>query len=335
MRPYFACFLLTACASTTAPRAPATAKLRLRELESATKAPGNVTVYFMSEGEDQGLTTDKLRVLEDLQPISSYEAQIAITNPLPAVYYTLVLVDLSSSVTATQKRETLESTMQIFKNKAGPNHKVAVCAFDGSQKIVLMGDFDSTAEQTTATLASYTPKDPSTNLNGAILHGLNYLNESLMKAEHTVKLGTLVVITDGTDRARWVSAEDMLNKVEDSPLHLFVVGLGGELNKERLTRIGKTGRVVIEPQAEEVGRTFDGLLEAYDRHVRRIYAVSYCSPARAGAHELRVETVTAEGVKVWLDKPFSATGFGPGCDPAAPLPVSGALKRPQRAVLAK
>ena len=42
--------------------------------------------------------------------------------------------------------------------------------------------------------------------------------------------------------------------------------------------------------------------------------LSYCSPSRAGEHEVEIEAV-AEGTSGRLAYRFNATGFGPNCDP--------------------
>jgi len=58
-----------------------------------------------------------------------------------------------------------------------------------------------------------------------------------------------------------------------------------------------------------------------DARTKSFYLLSYCSPARAGKHEVRVEAVVKEGKGEKtgsLVSSFDATGFAPGCDPSTP-----------------
>ena len=90
-------------------------------------------------------------------------------------------------------------------------------------------------------LATFKPKDPSTNLNGAVVKALDELDNSLGKATQPLKFGTLVVFTDGTDRANRVSADDMRQHVSEKPFDVFAIGLGAEIKEQQLRQIGKSG----------------------------------------------------------------------------------------------
>ena len=64
-----------------------------------------------------------------------------------------------------------------------------------------------------------------------------------------------------------------------------------------------------------MGVSFDKIAERIAGYSKRFYLLSYCSPARAGEHELTVEPVTAEGKRGTVSYRFTAAGFGPNCDP--------------------
>jgi hypothetical protein len=54
--------------------------------------------------------------------------------------------------------------------------------------------------------------------------------------------------------------------------------------------------------------------------------LSYCSPARAGLHEVTVEAVRGEAYgRVTYE--FDAAGFGPQCNPSAPPPFAIGTQR--------
>src|SRR5438105_1411648 len=86
---------ITACAS---------ANLRLGLIDASAQRPSNVAVYFTVDTADgepvAGLTADAFRILEDGQPVSQLESKQTILNPeVAATHYTLLLVDMSGSVT--------------------------------------------------------------------------------------------------------------------------------------------------------------------------------------------------------------------------------------------
>ena len=80
-------------------------------------------------------------------------------------------------------------------------------------------------------LATFKPKDPSTNLHGAVAKGLETLKSELAHAEHPLRFGTLVVFTDGTDHAGRVSRDDMMKAVNESEYDIFAIGLGAEISE--------------------------------------------------------------------------------------------------------
>ena len=83
-------------------------------------------------------------------------------------------------------------------------------------------------------LATFKPKDPSTNLNGAVVKALDELDNALGKATQPLKFGTLVVFTDGTDRANRVPGADMQQHIREKPFDVFAIGLGAEIKPDQL-----------------------------------------------------------------------------------------------------
>ncbi len=114
-----------------------------------------------------------------------------------------------------------------------------------------------------------------------------------------------VVFTDGTDRA-----------ARDAEIGLYAIGLGGEVDPEEIRRLGRDGSVHVS-QNDAVVAAFEQIAEKIQGLASRFYLLSYCSPARAGAHELEVEAVRGEE-KGSLSYEFDAEGFEPGCDPSTP-----------------
>src|SRR5215475_13735691 len=187
--------------------------LNVRRVNSSEKKPNNVWVFFtVDAGKDDpvgGLSADDFKIYEDGDLISKYESKQTIQNPeVAAVMYTLLLVDMSGSVTESGQADTLVDAAKSFSDRVGKTQKVGVYAFDGEEKIHSVVPFTEAKGQVEGGLEGlkkYKPKDPSTNLHGAVVEGLRELKSSLDKEKKPLKFGTLVLFTDGTDRAGRVS----------------------------------------------------------------------------------------------------------------------------------
>ncbi len=306
--------------------------LVLRTVDQSVYKPGNIAVYFTVEGVNgepvPGMKSEELRIYEDGEVVSRFESGHTLINPLPYVNYTLVLVDISNSVLQSGYLRQVQPLLTATTKRASPNNLVAVYLFDGSPKLTELSAFDSAAKN--VELVGVAPADPSTNLNGAIVDGLKLLDDTVSRAEQPLKLGTLVVMTDGSDHASRVPQRAMLAALDHSDLDIIVIGTGAETDKAKLERLGQDGMLLMKPTAEQLATSLDDVFSRIERSTKRFYLLSYCSPARAGQHELAIEAVAANGAKGRLKYKFSAAGFGPGCDAKAPVPASDALNKPQR-----
>lgn len=301
--------------------------LTITRVQTAADEPSNVAVYFKVEDQNGepvgGMTAEQFEIYEDDELVSIHESKQTILNPeVAASHYTLLLVDMSGSVTESEDFPMISEAATLFTSQVEANNKVAIYAFDGSEKIHKISDFTGSAGGAQAranSLAGFSPKDPSTNLNGAILQGLEVLDEGLEKAENPLRIGTLVVFTDGTDRAARVSEAEMLGAVRDTPYDVFAIGLGEELSEKDLQQIGKSGTALAR-DSSEIKTAFETIGKRIEQMTKSYYLLSYCTPARAGTHTV---TITGkhmpEGKKKEvtgsLETEFDATGFDKGCDP--------------------
>ena len=77
--------------------------LRLTPIKATSNRPSNVVVYFKVENGKEpvgGLTAESFKIFEDGDPISQFESKQTILNPeVAASHYTLLLVDMSGSIT--------------------------------------------------------------------------------------------------------------------------------------------------------------------------------------------------------------------------------------------
>jgi len=303
--------------------------IKVTRINSEQKQPNNVWVFFTVEkGRDPvgGLEARDFKIYEDGQLVSTYESQQVIQNPeVAAVMYTLLLLDVSGSITESGQIEPLVESAKLFVERVGKTQKVAVYAFDGEERIHPVVPFTNTEgalEGGLEGLKNHKPRDPSTNLNGAVVQGLAMLEKSLAREQKPLKFGTLVVFSDGADRAGRVTREELQEELKkDNYKHyeMFAIGIGdpAELEQARLSDIGRNGTEEGTDRAK-VKQGFEKVAASIEAHTKRFYLLSYCTPARRGTHAVRIE-VDSERVKGKgsLEYKFDAEGFGPPptCDP--------------------
>jgi hypothetical protein len=299
--------------------------LNLTMIDASVQRPSNVAVYFTvdtAEGEPvPGLNVMAFKIYEDGQPISALESQQTILNPeVSASHFTLLLIDMSGSVTGSGDLPVIVEAAKGFSQRVEKYQKVSIYAFDGSTSIRQIGSADQ--------LASFSAKDPSTNLNGAIVEGLKVLHQQMSSSTTPLTFGTLVVFTDGTDRAGRVPREQLDDQLDKSNVDVLTIGVGAEIDGGELRNIGRNGAIVTKDRAQ-IATSFEAAAARVEAMSNRYYLLGYCSPARAGKHVVRIET-TANGKKGSLEYEFDARGFGPNCDPNRPPSFS--VKRPKRVV---
>lgn len=305
--------------------------LNVTRINSAQKKPNNVWVFFtVDAGKNDpvgGLTADDFKIYEDGDLVSKYESKQTIQNPeVAAVMYTMLLVDMSGSVSESGQADALVDAAKSFSDRVGKTQKVGVYAFDGAPDIHSVVPFTEAQGQVEGGLEGlrkYKAKDPSTNLHGAVIAGLRELKKNLDREHKPLKFGTLVVFTDGTDRAARVSRDEMKKEIDDDQYknyEMLAIGVGAEIEKAHLEDIGKDGTELVSDQAK-VKDAFDKMAARIEQHMKRFYLLSYCTPSRKGEHEVTIEAVRKEpSGSGSLKYKFTADGFGPppDCDPNAP-----------------
>lgn len=310
---------ITACTSLT-----------LTRLNSAQRKPNNVWVFFTVERGDEpvaGLQAEDFQIYEDGDLVSVYESKQVIQNPeVAAVMYTMLLLDVSGSISESGSADQLVDAAELFTSRVGKTQKVGVYAFDGEKEIKSVVPFteaQGAVEGGLEGLRTYKPKDPSTNLHGAVMEGLKELKKQLDKEKKPLKFGTLVVFTDGTDRAARFSREDMkqeMLKEQYKDYEMYAIGVGAEIKKAGLGDIGRDGTELAN-ESTGVKAAFERVADRIERHTKRFYLLSYCTPARKGQHTVRIVANSKDPKGSGdLEWDFSADGFGPppDCDPNTP-----------------
>jgi hypothetical protein len=292
--------------------------LKLQLVDASVRKPSNVAVYFTVDthgGEPVAdLTPQDFCIYEDGQPVSMLESKQTILQPeVAAIHYTLLLVDMSGSVVDSGDMPALIQAAQSFADRVGPYQKVAVYTFDGSPHLTPVVGFGGNVRGGVGALANRRPRDPSTNLNGGVIEGVRILSQQMEHAPVPLRFGTLVVFTDGTDRAHRASAEDVSRALDGAGFETYVIGVGQEVDKGQLQKIGRSGTFASQNRGD-IQKGFDEIGARIEAASRRYYLLSYCSPSRAGEHDVEVEA-HARSTSGRLRYHFDANGFGPNCDP--------------------
>jgi len=273
-----------------------------------------------------GLAADKFRIYEDGQPVSQLESKQTILNPeVAAAPNLLLLIDMSGSVSESDDVGVIVDSARQFGARVQKYQKVAVYAFDGSKEIHRVVGFTAGPQEAIESLSGFKPKDPSTNLNGAVVEALAVLRAQMRSSSLPLTFGTLVVFTDGTDRAHRVPKTKLHEELALAEVDVMVIGVGNELDEAELRAIGKDGAILTKDRAQ-IASAFEQAAARVEAFSRRYYLLGYCSPARAGAHEVRIETIV-DGDAGALGYQFNAAGFGPECDPTRKPSFN--LKRPK------
>jgi hypothetical protein len=289
-------------------------------LATAAQRPSNVGAYVaVSDGETplSELQSSNFHVYENGQLVPSEQTQLTLLDPnLVAAHQVVLLVDMSGAKTAEARTLAAKAALG-FVQKVAPREAVSVFAFDGGQNLVPIAALPRGNQAVTmAALESFTPRDSSRNLNGAVVAGLSKLEMALAQSGKVVRVGTLVVYSSGPDVAGRVNRDDAHDKVWESPYSVIAIGVAQDadaiedLARSALVRSQAADTLPIAFE-EAASRTIDEL----ESH----YLVSYCSPARAGTRRLRLEVsyVNKDGEEHHGDfeTEFSAKSFGPGCNP--------------------
>jgi hypothetical protein len=293
------------------------AGLTPRLVDASVQKPSNVAVYFTVDTRDgepvPGLTAEQFHIYEDEKPVSPLESKQVILNPeVSAKHYTLLLIDMSGSVTAGGQLPALQDAVKRFTTTVEKYQEMAVYAFDGRPEIVPLRAFGP--GPVNVNLSGFSSSDPSTNLNGAVIKGIEALEKHLAQSSVPLRFGTLVVFTDGTDHAARATRDQMMQSVQGVNFDVFVIGVGAEIDEAELSAIGKSG-VALSRTPTAVGEQFDRIAAKIEGYSKRFYLLSYCSPARAGVHQLAVRPVLPDGKTGDLTYEFNAAGFTPNCDP--------------------
>jgi uncharacterized protein YegL len=304
--------------------------LKITFEEGATQPPSKVSVYFRARTEYGKPVTvlqcGDLTLFEDDEPISPYESFYGIkVNPETARLSALLLLDLSGSIvkasldTLKQAAATFVDTLFHSNRPNYGNVELGIYIFDGREKIVVLADFTADTGKLLDAIKKISPAlslDNSTNLNGAVVAGIQTVNARLKsnKALGLVPAGSLVIFTDGKDRAARVESAKALKAVLESGLNVYTIGLKGEIDEAVLGQFGKDGFFPAD-FIQNLGDKFKEVASFIKDDANSRYKLEYCSPRRKGKHQIKIKVTNKADYTSFgsITVAFSADGFAGGC----------------------
>jgi hypothetical protein len=294
--------------------------VHVETVDASAQKPSNVALYV--EVTDQGepvtdLEAKNFKIYENGELLSPKQTgRTLLPTERVTDQHVLLLVDVSGNPLPDQKA-LYANAAEAFVRKLAAGMAVTVKAFDGGPALIPVGDFPRGASKhAVPALASVHGTDSSRNLNGAILAGLKELDAR--GSGKPVKLGTLVVFSRGPDLAGRVPEDVLSDALYQTKNDVIGVVIGPD--SAQLDFL--PGGVVHSQDGDSLPIAFEEAGSKVSAAHHKYYLVAYCSPARAGQRQVRVEVTyeDREGSEKSGDTTYDldATGFGAGCKAETP-----------------
>ena len=273
-----------------------------------------------------GLTASDFVILEDGSPLSSGAEASVLPSDGRGIFVSLVL-DLSSSVEPVVP-ELLAGARAFIDSLEAARLPVQlqISAFGGDATATVRKRYSldiPAARLAIDELARWRPADAgTTNLHGAVVQAMSesaaaqaaFLSRNQGGAFAS---GYVVVFTDGTDTAARVTLSQAQAAVSRSADEFYMVGLEGlDYNDAALTAIAPANHLFRAATEAQLTREFAALANRIAGQAEGTYLLGYCSPKRAGSHEVSIQVAGAENRRT-ASYPFDATGFDGTCRASA------------------
>ena len=264
-----------------------------------------------------GLQEKDFRVYEDGKLISPKKGKRALLDAdVVSANFAIVQVDLSGPVADSEYLPELAQTVAHFAQDLNDRQEVAVNAFDGNDEVAPFLAFGAGKEQFRKLadgLGKFRPRNRNSNLFGAVYQGISALEEKLAATAVAEKQATLIVFTDRADLSHTVGIEQMKEKLKSTPVQVYIIGVGEQINRQELTMLARAGTYLSnDPRAFKKG--FEEINQKLVSLADGRYVLSFCSTKRKGSHKLEIEVETPIG-EAKISHKFSAVGFKNGCTP--------------------
>ncbi len=303
--------------------------LDVRSVADSANPPGQVAIYAsVVDGEQPvpQLQAENFAVYEDGKQLNRATVGLQLLDrDAVSLHHTLILVDLSGSIEEPGRLNVLTEQLATFVERIRAVEDVSVYGFDGGAALYPFGKFSKnkgadTLAQVKASLSAlsqHRQRDPSSNLNGAVLAGVAQLDYHLRQTPKRIRLGTLVVVAQGDDLAGRTTEERLREVLKQTPHHRFALVVAPDGDDALAEKLGENGHV-LATSIDNLDAALGQLATLVEQDYGQYYLVSYCSPARAGKRTLLLEVSRPDSGgsadTASMELPFDATGFSSQCD---------------------
>ena len=323
-----ACAGVVACADKSSPEStdpsgavdgPATANGELTvTLDGEHRLPANLTLKFRVTRKDGtpvvGLGPKHLTLLENgSEPTPSESNATAFPVPVSFGLYTVLILDLSGSVTEANLAELIGAAQVFVRDLLPSGHKIALYFFQTNiHEVAEFSNDEQALVEALEGLKRRVVAGATTNLYGSFSTGIEALDAVVRQQERQI-VGSVVVFTDGADRADLVSFADAERVVSATQHAVFTVGLQTpDLDQPTLDRLGRSGTIRAGDPGQ-LSKAFSEAAEAVLAQGRNLYVLKYCSSKRANEHTVELVVTDDDGRQGSAVYAFDATGFADGC----------------------
>lgn len=281
----------------------------------------HVSLYFTATDADDepvpGLVSADFVAQEDSLPVDALESAFRVTHPKGSlVIPTVLLLDLSRSVVTAGALEQVKAAADLVIDSLDTTQRLSILTF--AETVTTRSAFTTDKAALHTAVGALTQADGNTtNLYGALAQSYGLWNDGFYVYDATATepqlvAGVMIVITDGNDTAAISTLDDVI--VARGSRRTIFIRVGQDVDATIASAIANAGVI-------DASGGFDDLDDAVDRTTARIaklndaiYSAEYCSPKRAGAHEL---FFTVKG-----NLEYVGSGMGPGsyCAPSGTGP---------------
>jgi len=277
--------------------------VQLEKINFEATLPSIITVMFQATDRFgsaiAGLQTSDFILLEDNEPVSAAETSLAIVpqEQLPFSIRTVVMIDVSSSISPSDLEKTKAAVKGMFSNAEGQStlmsqQEIALYSFDDT--VSLLRDFTGNVGNLLETVDSIQPAVAitPTDFNGAVITGTSRI-ENMFDVDQ-ISQGNVIIITDGTDTAARNTFSDALDSVNGKSV--YTLGVGDEISESVLEQIGTSGTFAL--------RNFDQLNSVLN-------SINQAVGAESSIHNIRLSVANNandSGTSIITDS-FDSTDF--------------------------
>lgn len=290
----------------------------------------NVALYFtVTDADDEpvpGLATDDFQATEDGSALDIFESAFRAEKAGSVLMVPTVLVlDLSRSVVQAGALDQVKAAAHQVIENLGPAQRLAIVTF--ADEVNTRSCFDSSVQQHRDAIDAISKEDGiSTNLYGTLQQAYNMFDDGFYSpnvsgceiysgggGEPNLVAGLVIVVSDGNDTAARAMLTDAVNARDDR--RTLFIRVGQDLDANVAATLGNAGVIDAAGGFDDLEAAVTEAIARTNRLNDAIYIAEYCSPKRAGSHEL---VFTVPGNQPYLDGDVSQssrcapTGYGMG-----------------------